>query len=75
MIDDGPLCDAAAERATWLRVVDPAEHSINPLIKGDVEQARRLASVSYGSEGRDTLTVRNGERILATNFMDAERAD
>lgn len=53
------------------RVFDPRVHSVNVLTHINHIKARQLANAIYAvaSEGKETLTVRNGKRALAHLFM------
>lgn len=46
------------------REFDPMVHSFNPLKGMNYRRAREFASIIFGTEGKDTLTVRNGKRAL-----------
>lgn len=56
------------------KLFDPLIHGINPL-PADYRRARDLASIFFGTEGKDTLTVRNGKRALARKLIGARRID
>jgi hypothetical protein len=74
LIDDGPLCDLALSKFKRAKLFDPMVHGINPL-PADYRRARDLASIFYGTEGKDTLTVRNGKRALTRKLIGARRMD
>jgi hypothetical protein len=59
------------------RVFDPKKHSFNPLKGIDYKKARELADVLYTvyPQGENTLTVRNGKRLLLAALLDADRFD
>jgi len=75
LIDDGPICDAFLKRYKLAKEFDPHKHSFNPLQRMTYRKARDLTSVFYGSEGKDTLTVRNGKRALARMLLKADYID
>jgi hypothetical protein len=72
LIDDGPICDAFLKRFKRAKEFDPHKHSFNPLSGMTYRKARDLVSVFYGSEGKDTLTVRNGKRALTRMLMEPQ---
>lgn len=74
LIDDGPLCDVFLERFKKAKLFDWNTHGLNPL-PADYRRARDLASIFYGSEGRDTLTVRNGKRALTRKLVSGRRLE
>lgn len=74
LIDDGPIADVFLERFKLAKEFDPHEHSFNPLPM-TYRKAREFASVVFGDEGKDTLTVRNGKRALTRMLMEADRLD
>jgi hypothetical protein len=55
-------------------VFDPTVHGFNPLPL-QYRGARELAETVYGSEGRETLTVRNGKRALTKALINSKRLD
>lgn len=59
------------------RIFDPAKHSFNPLKGIDYRKARALADVLYTAypQGENTLTVRNGKRLLLKALLSAPRLD
>jgi len=59
------------------RVFDPMLHSFNPLADIDYKKARELADVLYTvyPQGENTLTVRNGKRLLLGALLGANRLD
>ena len=59
------------------RVFDPTKHSFNPLKNIDYRKARALADVLYTAypQGDNTLTVRNGKRLLLKALLSATRLD
>lgn len=75
LIDDGPICDAFKQRYSRAKIFDPSEHSFNPLKEITYQRAREFASVIFGSEGKDTLTVRNGKRALTRILLNSEHLD
>src|SRR6202795_3563756 len=75
LIDDGPICDAFLKRFKRAKEFNPRKHSFNPLKPMTYRKARDLTSVFYGSEGKDTLTVRNGKRALTKILLEGERID
>jgi hypothetical protein len=75
VIDDGPLGDKFLKRFKRAKVFDPHKHSFNPLDGIDNKKARELAEIFYGSEGKETLTVRNGKRALTRLLPTANRLD
>lgn len=56
-------------------VFDPTKHSFNPLSGINERAAVEFAETVYGTEGKETLTVRNGKRALAQLLMGAKRLD
>src|SRR6266404_6869764 len=74
LIDDGPIADTFLDRFKRAKEFNPREHSFNPLPM-TYRTAREFASVVFGDEGKDTLTVRNGKRALTRMLMDATRLD
>ncbi|MBR1146696.1 hypothetical protein [Bradyrhizobium sp. AUGA SZCCT0431] len=56
-------------------VFDPTIHSFNPLKKLGYRGAREFAETVYGTEGKDTLTVRNGKRALTKALLTTTRLD
>jgi len=76
LIDDGPIADVFIRKHKKIAVVfDPTKHSFNPLKEMNYRKARDLTQVFYGSEGKDTLTVRNGKRALTKILLKAEWLD
>jgi len=63
------------ERFKTAKEFDPHKHSFNPLEGIDYKRAREFVAVAYGSEGKDTLTVRNGKRALLPLVKNAKRLD
>jgi hypothetical protein len=61
LIDDGPICNEFLKHYKLAKEFDPKKHSFNPLALSvmDYRKARDFASVVYGTEGKDTPTVRN----------------
>jgi hypothetical protein len=59
------------------RIFDPHFNSFNPLKGIDYKKARELADVLYTvyPQGENTLTVRNGKRLLLAALLDADRFD
>lgn len=74
LIDDGPIADAFLERFKRAKEFNPHLHSFNPLPM-TYRKAREFASVVFGEEGKDTLTVRNGKRSLTRMPMTTEGLD
>lgn len=75
LIDDGPIADAFVEKFN-ARTFDPTLHSFNPLRGMDYKRARDFATALYAAtEGRDTLTVRNGKRALVRLLLAHTRLD
>jgi hypothetical protein len=75
LIDDGPIADHFLKKQKRAVLFDHAEHSLNPLAGMTYQQARELTAVLYGSEGKDTLTVRNGKRSLTRMLLEADSLD
>src|SRR5207253_10121078 len=75
LIDDGPICDTFLEKFSRVKEFHPRKHSFNPLQRMTYRKARDLVSVFYGSEGKDTLTVRNGKRALTRMLLKAQWLD
>jgi hypothetical protein len=75
LIDDGPLADQFLKAFPRAKVFDPAVHSFNPLKGIEYKGARQFAETVYGSEGKDTLTVRNGKRSLTRLVLQTPRLD
>lgn len=75
LIDDGPIADVFLQKQKRAVLFDPKLHSFNPLQGMTYKQARDFASVVYGSEGKDTLTVRNGKRSLTRMLLNTSSLD
>src|ERR1043166_9742997 len=75
LIDDGPIADHFLAEQKRAVLFDPNKHSFNPLKAITYQKARQFASTLYGSEGKDTLTVRNGKRALARAFLNSKYLD
>ena len=56
-------------------VYNPDHHGFNPLKGIDYKGARDFAETIYGTEGKDTLTVRNGKRALTRAFLKSKSLD
>lgn len=73
------LHDDVPEIPDWQRpqVFDPTRHSFNPLQGLDYKRARELAVVLYSlyPQGENTLTVRNGQRLLLKALLSAKHLD
>lgn len=54
---------------------DPKIHSFNPLRGMTYRRAREFASLIFGTEGKETITVRNGKRALTTALTTAKNLD
>jgi hypothetical protein len=74
LIDDGPIADAFLTRFKRAKEFSPSIHSFNPL-PTTYRKAREFASVVFGDEGKETLTVRNGKRALTRLLLKADRLD
>lgn len=59
------------------QIFDPTQDYFNPLLNIDYKRARELAVVLYTlyPQGENTLTVRNGQRLLLKALLKAERFD
>jgi hypothetical protein len=59
------------------RIFDPAKHCFNPLKDIDYRKAREIADVLYtiSPQGENTLTVRNGKRMLLKALMRSKCLD
>lgn len=53
------------------RVFEPLKHRLNPLKKISYKEARQIADIVYTVyvQGENTLTVRNGKRVLLTELL------
>lgn len=67
LLDDEPDCTGA-------ELFNPRNHFLNPLPM-TYKEAREFAETVYGSEGENTLTVRNGKRSLTRMLQKADRLD
>ena len=74
LLPEGDCLLIADEAPAGFKVFDPTKHCINPFNQ-TYRRARDLASIFYGMEGKDTLTVRNGKRALTRAFMEAKNLD
>ena len=74
LIDDGPIADAFLARFKRAKEFNPKAHSFNPLPM-EYRKARQFASIVFGDEGKDTLTVRNGKRSLTRMLMETKNLD
>lgn len=73
LIDHGPTADAFAEAYKRAKIFDTTR-GLNPLPMNEID-ARDFARIIFGSEGKDTLTVRNGRRALVRMLMTGKRFD
>jgi hypothetical protein len=58
------------------RVFDPLKHSLNPLKDISYKRAREIAEIIYTvyPQGENTLTVRNGKRVLLAELLSGWKA-
>lgn len=72
LIDDGPVADAFLENFPRAKLFDPTVHNFNPLRGMDYKRARDFAAALYiaSPQGENTLTVRNGKRVLTRLLLD-----